>query len=221
VQNKKRNKRSNSQFPALDPHLNLKTRFEQLDIDYLDKLPANWVDPKTGKKWSNTQLKQYLNDFTNESIHADFTTNKKRIHKKKKVEGKNNKHLKNLSKDVNVKFKEIIKLINDGQITNTSKIKLKRIVNQFKAELKIQIANSLSFIDDFYKKEAEDKNNARNRCILTRAKAQGKALGIDDLSESLLVPNNLEDEIIDRIDREKELDFMDEFEDASDSSDET
>jgi hypothetical protein len=221
VQSKKRNKRSNSQFPALDPHLNLKTRFEQLDIDYLDKLPANWIDPKTGKKWSNTQLKQYLNDFTNESVHADFTTNKKRIHKKKKVESKNNKHLKNLSKDVNTKFKEIIKLINDAQITTTSKIKLKRIVNQFKTQLKAQINNSLSFIDDFYKKEAEDKNNSRNRCILTRAKAQGKALGIDDLSELLMVPNNLEDEIIDKIDSENELDLMEQFEDTSDGSSET
>lgn len=221
MQNKKRNKRSNSKFPALDPHLNLKTRFEQLDIDYLDKLPANWVDPKSGKKWSNTQLKQYLNDFTNESIHADFTTNKKRIHKKKKVESKTNKHLKNLSKDLNFKFKEIIKLINDAQITTTAKIKLKRIVNQLKTQLKTQLKDSLSFIEDFYKKEAEDKNNSRNRCILTRAKAQGKALGIDDLSELLLVPNDLEDEIIDKIDRENELDFMEEFEDTGDSTDET
>lgn len=218
---KKRTRRANSKFPALDPHLNLKTRFEQLDIDYLDKLPKNWTDPKTGKKWSDTQLKQYLNDFTNESIHADFTTNKKRIHKKKKVESEGNKHLRNLSKDLNFRFKEITKLLNDAQISTTSKIKLKKILNELKNKLKKQIKESLCYIDDFYKKEAEHKNNARNRCILTRAKAQGKALGIDDLSELLLVPNNLEDEIIDKIDREKELDFLEKLQDPSDSSDET
>jgi hypothetical protein len=200
----KRSRRSRSQYPALDPKLNLKTRFEELDSyeDYIHKLPETWTDPKTGKKYNP---KQWLNDFTNEFTHADFKTNKKRIHKKKRVESEENKHLKNLSKDLNFKFKEITKLLNDSQISTTVKIKLKKILNQLKTKLKTQIKDSLYFIEDFYKKVAEDKNNARNRCRYTRANAQNKTMGINQLNELLLSPNDLENEIIDKIDREKEL----------------
>jgi hypothetical protein len=221
VQAKKRTRRSGSKYPALDPQLNLKTRFEQLDTDYLNKLPKNWTDPKTGKTWTDDQLKQYLNDFTNEFIHADFTTNKKRIHKKKRVESESNKHLKNLSKTINAQFKEIIKSINDAQITTTSKIKLKKIVNQLKTQLKKQINNSLSFIDDFYKKESQDKNNSRNRCRYTRANAQNKTMGISQLNESLLSPDDLENDIIDKIDRERELEFSEELQESDDSTENT
>jgi hypothetical protein len=260
---KKRSRRSSSKYPALDPQLNLKTRFEELDFDYVNTLPDVWVDPKTGKKYNP---KQFLNDFANESIHADFKTNKKRIHKKKKVESKNNKHLQSISKKLNKDFKEIIVLLNEtelnlvfqlnekfkkyglsiknSQISTTSKMKLDNVLNKLKNKFKQQIKDSfkiqfkeiqvelknkfkqqikesMSFVEDFYKKEAEDKNNSRNRCILTRAKAQGKALGIDDLSELLMVSNDLEDEIIEKIDRERELDFLEKLQDPSDSSDET
>jgi len=209
---KKRTRRSTSKYPALDPHLNLKTRFEQLDFDYIDQLPETWTDPKTGKTYNP---KQYLNDFANEFVHADFTTNKKRIHKKKKVESDSNKYLKKLSSDVDSKFKEITELINNAQILTKSKIKLKRTLNQLKTKLKKQIKDSAYFIEDFYKKEAEHQNNARNRCILTRSKAQGKALGIDELSTDYYTTENVEDEMIERLDSLKE---SQESEDDSQSS---
>lgn len=199
---KKRSRRSNSKYPALNPLLNLKTRFEQLQTDYAHKLPESWTDPKTGKKCNP---KQYLNDFNNEFVNADFTTNKKRIHKKKKVESEDNKHIRNLSKDLKLKFKEITTLLNDAQISTTSKIKIKRTLNQLKNKLLKQVKDSLHYVEDFYKKEAEHKNNARNRCSYTRATAQDKTMGIGELSELIMSRNNLEDEIIDKIDREKEL----------------
>lgn len=199
---KRKTRRSNSKYPALNPHLNLKTRFESLDFDYIDSLPEIWVDPVTGKKHNP---KQFLNDYANEAIHADFKTNKKRIHKKKRVESDENKYLKQLSEDLNIKFKNLIEMINDSNISTTSKMKIKKVINQFKSKLKKQIKDSLYFIDDFYKKEAEHKNNARNRCILTRAKAQGKALGIDDLNEGIMVEGDLEDQLIAKLDAFKEL----------------
>lgn len=199
---KRKTRRSNSKYPALNPHLNLKTRYESLDFDYIDDLPDTWIDPKTGKTHNP---KQFLNDYANEAIHADFKTNKKRIHKKKRVESDENKYLKQLSETLTVQFKLLIEIVNNANISTTSKIKIKRVINQFKSKFKKQIKESLYFIDDFYKKEAEHKNNARNRCILTRAKAQGKALGIDDLSEFALVTNDLEDEIIARLDAAKKL----------------
>lgn len=215
---KKRTRRASSKYPALDPKLSLKTRYDELDFDYINELPETWTDPVTGKKYNP---KQFLNDFANEFIHADFKTNKKRIHKKKRVENKDNKYLRILDKELGNKFKDILLTINNAQISTTSKTKLKTTLNEFKSKLRKEIKECLSFINDIYKKKAEHKNNARNRCILTKAKAQGKSLGIDDLSELLMVSNNLEDEIIDKIDRQNELDFFEKFQDTENGPEDT
>jgi hypothetical protein len=210
---KKKTRRSEAKYPALDPHLNLKTRFENLDYDYVDTLPEIWTDPKTGKKYNP---KQWLNDFTNEHTHADFKTNKKRVHKKKKVESDKNKDLRELLKTLTEKIKELITTLNDSRVTTTTKLKLKKTINKLKNQLKKQILGELSYVEDYYKKEAEHKNNARNRCVLTRAKAQGKALGIDDLSIHYTTDKNVEDEMIERID---ELNLMEEFEKSENDTD--
>jgi hypothetical protein len=210
---KKKTRRSEAKYPALDPHLNLKTRFEELDFDYVDQLPETWTDPKTGKKYNP---KQWLNDFTNEHTHADYKSNKKRIHKKKKVESDKNKDLRELLKTLTEKIKELIGTLNDSRVTTTTKLKLKKTINKLKNQLKKQILGELSYVEDYYKKEAEHKNNARNRCVLTRAKAQGKALGIDDLSIEYSRTENVEDELIDRID---ELNLMEEFEKSDSDTD--
>lgn len=212
---KKKTRRSEAKYPALDPHLNLKTRFEQLDFDYIDQLPETWTDPKTGKKYNP---KQWLNDFTNEHTHADFRTNKKRIHRKKKVESDKNKDLRDLLKTLNEKIKDLIFLLNDSRANTTTKLKLKKTINKMKNQLKKQILGELSYVEDYYKKEAEGKNNARNRCVLTRAKAQGKALGIDDLPESFYISENVEDEMIAKID---ELNLAEELEKSEDSADDS
>lgn len=200
---KQKTKRSQSKYPALDPALNLKTRSEQLDYDYVNKLPNEWTDPKTGKKWTGDQLKQYLNNFSTESILADFK-NPKRIHRKKKVESTKNKPLKQLILDLNIKIKEFIEIIAQANINIKLKGKLKKSAYKYKKTLKKQIQDNFSYIQDYYKKESEDKNNARNRCILTRVKAQGKMLGIDDLSPYLTDTNDIEDQLIEQIDNKKE-----------------
>lgn len=95
---KKKSRRSKTKYPALDPSLNLKTRTEQIDYDYIHKL-----SPKE-KKW--------LNKFTEEFVNDSFDRN-------------------NLEKNL--------------------------------------YANTPT-----KKKECDDRNNARNRCILTQQRAQGK-----------------------------------------------
>jgi hypothetical protein len=197
---KQKSRRSEAKYPALDPHLNLKTRFEQLDFDYVDQLPETWTDPKTGKKCNP---KEYLNNFVNEHVHADFT--KKRVHKKKKVENEKNKDLKKLLLDLSGKVKELVGTLNDSNISTTTKIKLKKTITKLKNQLKKQIKNELSFVNDFYKTEAYGRNNSRNRCVLTRARAQGKTIGIDDLSESFGAKRNEEDEMIDRLDLKRNV----------------
>jgi hypothetical protein len=91
---KKKTKRSTVKYPALHPELNPRTRYELLDYDYLGKLSEEET------KW--------LNDFTEEYVHANFNHPGKRKHRSKKG-----------------------------------------------------------------RKDCYDRNNARNRCIWSRAKAAG------------------------------------------------
>lgn len=100
----KKNKRQKAKYPALRPELNLKTRYELLDYDYLDQL----TDEE--KKW--------LNDFTEEYVNASL----------------------------------------DSQ----------------------NLENNFHNTDEL-KKDCYRRNNARNRDILTRAKASGSFVSIDEM----------------------------------------
>jgi hypothetical protein len=108
---KRKNKRSLAKYPALDPSLNLKSRTDLLDYDYLTKL-------------SDDELK-WLNKFTEEYVNASFDTARPR----------NNLH-------------------------------------RTKAG----------------RKDCYDRNNSRNRDVLTRQKAQNKTVYLED------VPNKGKDE---------------------------
>lgn len=115
-------KRRKEKYPALKPQLNLKTRYELIDYDYVDQL--------TDKE------KDWLNKFTEEYTNANFNHKGPKIQKKKKHE-----------------------------------------------------------------KESYDRNNSRNRCILTRVKAQNKDVDLYSLENELSGFD--EDSIIKQIDEEK------------------
>lgn len=114
---KKKNKRNNTKYPALNPSLNLKTRTDLLDYDYLDKL--------------SEKDKEWLNRFTEEYTHARFDHKGKKIQKKKE-----------------------------------------------------QI------------KDSYDRNNARNRDILTRVRASGRLKDIESIKEKDMNIMSPEDELI-------------------------
>ena len=101
---KPKNRRNLAKYPALDPSLNLKSRTELLDYDYLHKL-------------SDKEL-EWLNKFTEEYVHANLDTERPR---------------KNLH--------------------NTKAMR----------------------------KDCYDRNNARNRDVLVRQKAQNKNIYLDDI----------------------------------------
>jgi len=193
---KKPTKRSRNKYPSLQPELNLKTRYEQIDYDYANNLPETWTDPKTGKKYNP---KQWLNDFTEEYVSTSFNKTK-RIHKKTKVENPQNKNLITIKEAFLVMIKNINELISNSTISVKSKNNLKKNINKFKKSFNTVVKKSLSNIDDHYKKDSETRNNARNRCIMTRARAQGKMLGIDMLPEGYLTNENVENDMIERID---------------------
>lgn len=120
---KEKTRRGRAKYPALEPTLNLKTRYEVLEIDYLAKL-----DEKA-KKWLNKFNDEYGND------HLD------------RKDLSNNLH-------------------------NTPKLK----------------------------KDCDDRNNARNRDIMTRAKASGSMVYLEDLKREDRLTKNAEEVLLEELD---------------------
>ena len=99
-------RRELSKYPALDPSLNLKSRTELLDYDYLHKLDEKELE--------------WLNKFTEEYVNANIDTEKPR---------------KNLHKNKSLR------------------------------------------------KDCYDRNNSRNRDVLTRQKASNKTVYLEEIME--------------------------------------
>lgn len=104
VKKKRKSKRSQERYPALKPELNLKSRFEVIDYDYVGKL--------------SEKEKDYLNRFTEEWANANFKHEGPRIMKTKEDE-----------------------------------------------------------------RQSYARNNARNRCTWTKAKASGSSEQLEDLRD--------------------------------------
>jgi len=68
---KKVTRRNSKKYPALNPSVNLKTRLDILDFDYIDKL--------------NEKDKKWLNNFVEEYNNADFRHKGKKLHTTKKT----------------------------------------------------------------------------------------------------------------------------------------
>lgn len=181
-------RRTNAKYPALDPALNLKTRVELVDYDYIDKL--------------SDKEKEWLNTFTNEYVHAEFKS--KRIQKKKRAESEKNQAIKELKVKLAKNFKEISNLVTNANVSVSTKNYLKKLLKKVKTAYKKRLEREKAFIEDIYKKEAYDRNNARNRCVLTRAKAQGKAFDIDLVTEkSYSSKDSIEDALIEALDAKR------------------
>ncbi len=68
---RKSSRRSKTKYPALKRHLNLKTRYDLVDYDYIDSLTE--------------EEKDWLNRFTEEYVHANFKHDGKVLQKTKKL----------------------------------------------------------------------------------------------------------------------------------------
>lgn len=155
---KKKNKRSKAKYPNLDKGLNLKSRTEVLDYDYLDKLsPENLA---------------YLNKFSGEHYNAAFDDDGLQYNVKDELKAAR-KVTKTLKKALDAKAKEDEKRL--------SKIYENMIdsVNEHQVALE-------------KKRDAEERNNARNRCDYTRAKAFDMVESIDTLKSTPAVESTFD-----------------------------
>jgi hypothetical protein len=134
VEKQKNNRRARTPYSALKPELNLRSRVELIDYDYIDKLSPD------EKAWLNKFTDEYVND------HLD-------------------------RKDLN------------NNLHNTKALK----------------------------KSCGDRNNARNRDILTRIKASGEAVYLEDIKGN-------EAKIRDFLGKERD-DFDDSCDDTNDNTD--
>lgn len=200
---KKKIKRNQIKYPALDKTYNLKSRKELYDYDYVN----GHHDEETGItiRPLNEYEKTWLNKFTEEYVNASFKPGKKRIHKIKKAEHPKNVNLKKLTKIILEYIKSMNDSVNNSDITNTSKSNIRRTISKFRNEIKKKIKKEMKFVKDFYKKEAYDNNNSRNRDILTRVKAQGKDISTEEIPEHYPGITQTEDDLIDQLDFSKQL----------------
>lgn len=124
VKRKKQSRRSKEKYPALKPELNLKTRYELIESDYIDKL--------------SEKEKAWLNKFNEEYVNSSLNTKepRKNLHRTKKL-----------------------------------------------------------------RKDCYDRNNSRNRDILTRAKASGTGIYLEDLKREDRLTSNPENKLIEELDQ--------------------
>lgn len=96
MKKKPKTKRSKEKYPALKANLNLKTRYEQYDQDYIDGVKDDGGN--TVIRPLSKDEKDWLNRFNEEYINANFKHKGERIHEKVieerfvKYSGKNRKY---------------------------------------------------------------------------------------------------------------------------------
>ena len=181
-----KNKRGNSRYPALSKGLNLKSRKDYIEPDYI-----NGVRDKNGDltiRPLNEREKKFLNDYYAESIITDFlhdprlrsllTEKQKLINNQtttdlrleiKKLKGNEEENIEEIRN-----IKKVIKLIKE-QNTKMNEDEINRI-NDKMQEVRDEV---LLYPDKEDHKKFYNENNARNNCIYNRSIMLGRMVFID------------------------------------------
>lgn len=106
---KKKTRRDKEKYKALYPKLNLKSRQEELEVDYLDKLSED------EKEWLNKFNDEYVN------AHLDRKKLKKNLHRTKKLKSEIDNRNYTRKKDVYTgeKASGRLKFLNDMKVELT------------------------------------------------------------------------------------------------------
>lgn len=220
---KKKTRRQQTENAAVNPQLNLKSRYEELeDIgEYFHTLPPD------AQKWLNNYTENFVNaSFSKEDednlVNIDFTKTlikeclknlKKNTTVSKKVKSFVNKYL---IRSDNVP----IQLIKDLFFEDNEKKQL-RLLKKLKEALLNNIKNTkkreVNKVIKIIEKEVYNTNNSRNRCILTKEKAAGTLNYIEELTENEQLSSS-EDELIAFIDLKNSLNKLKNTDDDGNNS---
>lgn len=182
----KKTKRSKNKLASLEKGLNLKTRTEELDFDYISKLSPEHQD--------------YMATFVEEYVHADFR-GAKLLHQKTKGELDSDVKLLSLFKDISKILKKSIPTIKKMKYKELQKERFIKLINTFLTTFEKKI--NRQFKMNKYKLDSYDRNNARNDCALSKSKAQGITVYLEEIGKSYTSNNNVEDDLIDMIDKKR------------------
>lgn len=196
---KKDSKRSRTKYPALNKGVNLSSRKDYIEPDYVDG-----VFNKDGKKVIRSlteKEKAWLNQWYEEAIVTNFYHDKelKTLNKMKK----------NIIEDDAVEeLKSQVKELQKDKKTNAKQIKdLKEIIHLTKKQNEEIYADKLFEIEQELQELREEKllypdkedhkqfyneNNARNFCIFNKSRISGKLVDFDIVSYDDLIGKRLE-----------------------------
>ena len=183
---KKENRRSRSKYPALDKGLNLKSRKDYIEPEYIDGVKNNHgetvIRPLTEdeKAWLNQFYEEtVITNFLHDKQLRDLNTVKKRIIEDETVQT----------------LKAELKKLKENKTENKKRIRqLSEIIKITKKQNEEMYAEDLEFIEEELKDRREDvllypdkedhkrfynENNSRNMCIYTKAKAMNRMLTLD------------------------------------------
>lgn len=186
-----KNKRSRSKYPALEKNLNLKSRSDYIEPDYI-----NGVYDSEGNmliRPLDESEKKWLNQYYEETVNTNFTHNKdlKELSKLKKslIEDDLVKELQEIKKELKLEYnnnpnklskKRLNKIISDiRKLKNYNKENY--LVELVKIEEEMQkIRNETLFYPNKEQhKEFYDANNARNSDIFLNRKSRGMLISLD------------------------------------------
>lgn len=196
-----RDQRSLSKYPALDKGLNLLSRKEYIEADYIngvyDSKGNQIIRPLTEE-----ELK-FLNQFYEETVVTNFTHNsdiKRLLRNKKKI----------VEDDQVIALKREIETLSADKATNKKRIKeLKEIIKLLKKQNEETYAHKLRPIEKELKSTRKEKllypdkedhktfyndNNARNSCIYNKANITKSLMNITEENQDLFYYKDCNDD---------------------------
>ncbi len=209
--------RNSTKHSSIDPNLNLKSRFEEhSDInEYFHTLPPE------AKEWMDKYVENEINaDFREKRLVDENSTKKLLKHYLKEIKNyKGERKVKDFVNKYLIREDNIpISVIKDLFFEQDDK-KILKLVSKLKDAISENVKKAskreVNKIMKIMEKEAYNRNNARNRCILTKSKAGGHLNYLEELPESEQSFSS-ENDVISRIDLENHLKNLKNPDDSSD-----
>lgn len=195
---KKESKRSKTKFPALNKGVNLSSRKDYIEPDYI-----NGVFGKDGKQVIRPltdKEKEWLNQYYEETVVTNFYHDKelKTLNKMKKsiIEDETvellKKEIKELEKNTNANKKRIKELKEIIHLTKKQNEETyAKDLNDIEEELDEMRKEKLFYPDKQDHKQFYNENNARNSCLFNKSRISGKLVDFDIISYDELIGEKL------------------------------